>query len=310
MELSDEEDQSAPKQAVSSQHAAARANGAGKQVAEPSPQPAKSKPPTRKKRLAVAAEAGAEEQTELTHRVIPKDAEAEAAISEASDKCVLLSGCTQEEYRTLVDSMFEVPAATGQTIIRQGEKGDNFYIVQSGEYNVFIDGANGGRPVKTYIAGDSFGELALLYNCPRAATITCAYSGTLWATERATFRAVLCTSKKDQFSSMADFLASAALFESLSGDQLSRLCEVVVVQEFSNGELIVRQGDVAEAVYLVYDGRVACRRHGASACPESHSALAHARRKHGRAEGSRSAAETFASSHPAGRHSFCARRLQ
>ena len=88
---------------------------------------------------------------------------------------------------------------------------------------------------------------------------------------------------------MADFLASATLFESLSGDQLSRLCEVVVVQEFSNGELIVRQGDVAEAVYLVYDGRVACRRRGASECPESHSALAQARGKLGWPDGSRSA---------------------
>ena len=43
--------------------------------------------------------------------------------------------------------------------------------------------------------GESFGELALLYNCPRAATVRCTRGGTLWALDRATFRAVLCGSK-------------------------------------------------------------------------------------------------------------------
>ena len=48
----------------------------------------------------------------------------------------------------------------------------------------------GDRPVLTYRSGDSFGELALLYNAPRAATVLCEEDGVLWALERKAFRCV------------------------------------------------------------------------------------------------------------------------
>ena len=90
--------------------------------------------------------------------------------------------------------MFEVRASAGQTLISEGEKGDNFYLVQSGSYAVFLRNTPG-KAVKTYARGDAFGELALMYNCPRAATVKCTASGVLWALDRGTFRAILCSSQ-------------------------------------------------------------------------------------------------------------------
>ena len=220
--------------------------------------------PTRKKRMAISAEAGAgiadlDATVPVIHAVIPKGPEAEAAIEEASRSCVLFSGLGAAESRTVVDAMFEVRASAGQTLINEGEKGDNFYIVQGGSYEVFIK-ALGPKTVVTYGRGDSFGEsllpctvttapssqthtsslqppaprasslshvhgmctawalhvhgmctacaqhvhgmctacaspgeLALMYNCPRAATVKCTASGVLWALDRATFRAILCS---------------------------------------------------------------------------------------------------------------------
>ena len=126
--------------------------------------------PTRKKRLAISAEAGAGiadmGTIPVTHAVIPKGPEAEAAIEEASKNCVLFSGLGAAESRTVVDAMFEVRASAGQTLINEGEKGDNFYIVQGGNYAVFLK-AVGPNPVVTYGRGDSFGESVL----PRTTTI-------------------------------------------------------------------------------------------------------------------------------------------
>ena len=120
--------------------------------------------PTRKKRLAISAEAGAGiadlGTVPVTHAVIPKGPEAEAAIEEASKSCVLFSGLGAAESRTVVDAMFEVRASAGQTLINEGEKGDNFYIVQGGNYAVFLK-AVGPNPVVTYGRGDSFGESLL-----------------------------------------------------------------------------------------------------------------------------------------------------
>ena len=51
---------------------------------------------------------------------------------------------------------------------RQGEEGDSLYVVESGRFRATKDGAE----VATYDGAGAFGELALMYNCPRAATVT------------------------------------------------------------------------------------------------------------------------------------------
>ena len=52
-------------------------------------------------------------------------------------------------------------------------------MVDSGEYSVLLK-ARGTTPVHYYQKGDSFGELALMYNTPRAATVQCITGGNLW----------------------------------------------------------------------------------------------------------------------------------
>ena len=61
-----------------------------------------------------------------------------------------------------------------------GDPGDNFYVVTSGELDAFIK-AGGDEPIQEYRQGDSFGELALLYNSPRAATVTAKTTSRVWA---------------------------------------------------------------------------------------------------------------------------------
>ena len=77
------------------------------------------------------------------------------------------------------------PVEEGEKVIVQGEKGDHFFVVHSGEYDVILS-QHGDEPVHTYQSG-YFGELALLYDKPRAATIQCKTAGILYQLDRATF---------------------------------------------------------------------------------------------------------------------------
>ena len=73
--------------------------------------------------------------------------------------------------------MFERTVEVGDYVIRQGDDGDNFYVIDSGVFNIYVDGGSadgavdGARQVGRYDGCGSFGELALMYNMPRAATI-------------------------------------------------------------------------------------------------------------------------------------------
>ena len=101
----------------------------------------------------------------------------------------LFAGLSDADMRTVFGEMRKTQVQRGETVIRQGEQGDFFYVVLRGQFDATKDGA--ARPVFTYTAGGCFGELALMYNCPRAATVTAVSGGVLLALDRRSFRATL-----------------------------------------------------------------------------------------------------------------------
>jgi CRP-like cAMP-binding protein len=74
-------------------------------------------------------------------------------------------------------------AETGEVLIHQGDIGDRFYAVRSGQYSVEIDGLE----VAVLGAGDYFGEIALLRDVPRTASVTSVLEGDLLVLEREPF---------------------------------------------------------------------------------------------------------------------------
>jgi MFS family permease len=82
--------------------------------------------------------------------------------------------------------LVSVPVSAGDVVIRAGDPGDRFYIVADGEFDVLADGAD-----RKMGGGDFFGEIALLRDVPRTATIRAVVDGQLYALERADFLAAV-----------------------------------------------------------------------------------------------------------------------
>ena len=87
----------------------------------------------------------------------------------------------------LADALEEVDAASGEEIVRQGEPGDRFYLIKSGAFDVQVDG----KLVQTLEPGDSFGEIALLRDLPRTATVKARTEAVLYALDQRQFLAAV-----------------------------------------------------------------------------------------------------------------------
>ena len=213
-----------------------------------------------KRRAGVSAETGDDTKADQAKResVPPKTDEQQAMIAEATKESPLFEGLNADQMKEIVNAMFEQKVEAGQTVITQGEKGDNFYVVSSGEFAAYLAQVEDGtKAVKTYTQGGTFGELALMYNCPRAATVKCTAAGSLWGLDRASFRGCLMAVNQAQLDSTAQFLKSVSILSPLTDGQRDALGNVLQEIEFVKGETVVREGDVADALFLIKSGGLA-----------------------------------------------------
>jgi len=135
----------------------------------------------RERRGAVSAEPYKEEDaTSYVKTVIPKDYATMQSLSKAIQTNLLFSHLDDSEKSDIFDAMQPFNYKPDETIIQQGEEGDFFYIIDQGEVEVYVNN----KCVTAISDGGSFGELALIYGTPRAATIKAKTECKLWAIDR------------------------------------------------------------------------------------------------------------------------------
>lgn len=100
----------------------------------------------------------------------------------------LFAGLAPPTLESLARSAGWQPAPAGTTIIREGDAGETYYVLESGA----VDVSRGGHPVRTLdTPGDGFGEIALLRDVPRTATVVAATDAELLTLGRRVFLAAV-----------------------------------------------------------------------------------------------------------------------
>ena len=100
----------------------------------------------------------------------------------------------------------------GEKIITQGEAGDMFYITGSGTCDISVNG----NSVMTAEAGIAFGELALLHNAPRAATVTATTPVQVWALDEISFKMILMGKSQTDHTTYKEFLTKVPILANLT----------------------------------------------------------------------------------------------
>merc|ERR1711871_509446 len=134
----------------------------------------------------------------------------------------------------------------------QGEDGDYFYIVEKGLFTIVVDGKNKG----TLEYGSSFGELALMFDAPRAATIRADTSADLFKLDRVTFRHILAKSTASMAEETLSTLRKVDTLKGLTDHQFSKLADAVTPLKLQANESIFKRGDKGKTFYIIKSGKV------------------------------------------------------
>ncbi|KAG9399113.1 hypothetical protein AC1031_012070 [Aphanomyces cochlioides] len=203
-----------------------------------------------------------------------------------------LFSCLETSQLEMLAKHMTLIKTTDSVIYSQGDAGDAFFIIKSGQFDVVIDGDR----MRILDRGQSFGELGLLHNCIRGESITWSeddieneqnatesggdikISHELYCLKGRTFRSLLSSSgpslrvSKDALRKVPLYVMACRDYcgltvmhrlQPLTEEQLEMVAEAVYRLHFRQGDIIVRKGDVGNVLYMIQSGTVVCTDLGA-----------------------------------------------
>eukprot|EP00918_Siedleckia_nematoides_P015057 GHVU01032651.1.p1 GENE.GHVU01032651.1~~GHVU01032651.1.p1 ORF type:complete len:358 (-),score=81.75 GHVU01032651.1:461-1534(-) len=188
--------------------------------------------------------------------VFPKTADQTKRIEATLSKSFLFSALDADDLKTVILAFQEYKIPPKTTIITQGDEGDCLYLLEEGNCNVFKKTSSGGEEhVFVQKPGDAFGELALLYNAPRAATVRAGDDPTLlWKLDRRSFNHIVKDAAVRKREAYEGFLADVKLLADMEPYERAKLSDGLKERTFKDGEYIIRQGEEGDTFYLIMKG--------------------------------------------------------
>lgn len=185
-----------------------------------------------KARTSVSSEAYGRYHVKADYKpvVIPKSEAEKAKIRSTLLESFMFSALEENELAIVLDAIKVVEAASGEVVIKQGDDGDVLYVIGAGALDCHrTDGDGNEKFLKTYAPGEFFGELALLYNAPRAATVVAKEACTLYSLDRETFNAIvkeLAAKKRETFDNA---LKKVKILDSVSAYERQQIADAIKV---------------------------------------------------------------------------------
>lgn len=204
------------------------------------------------KKQGVSAESSDNKQYSLkafTIETHEKDFKSKQLIKDAILDNDFLKHLTSSQIKKLVESMFLKKIARGEYVIREGDYGAHLYISDEGQFEVIKDNVVLGKMGP----GKAFGELAILYNCKRTASIKALTDSKVWVLDRRAFQQIGMQRIEENIS----FLRSVPLLKNLGTDALEKIADTLELEFYPTGTYIIRQDTSGDSFFLISQGNVA-----------------------------------------------------
>ena len=175
----------------------------------------------------------------------------------------IFAGIADADMGKLIASLKFRRFRAGQTVIKRGEEGREFFVMASGEAEVIVGGGDGrpGEVVDVLHAGDSFGEIALIEPVKRTATIRALSEIKTLVLERAVFDALFPAASDDRqrltgLIRLVKLVLESEALSHLAPRQVRELLARSTLVTFADGEFLIHEHEAGDAAYLIASGEV------------------------------------------------------
>ncbi|CAD8211860.1 unnamed protein product [Paramecium pentaurelia] len=164
----------------------------------------------------------------------------------------------EDELTQVANKMFYCEAQSGTYLFRQGDQAQCFFIVHRGSLGVTVDDI----PKRELRAGEGFGELALLYDSPRSASVKCYENCYLFGIDRVSFRRAVEEKILQEYEENRKFLENVRFFYDLTNEQKDAIASILKTLKFYRQQMLVTEGDPGSSFYIIKDGTAMVTKNG------------------------------------------------
>lgn len=189
-------------------------------------------------------------------KVVEKTEDQKKRIGDKISKSFMFAHLHEKDKNTVIDAMSEKKVSRGEYVIKQGEDGDHLYVVESGHLDCTKRFGNDTQDkyLLTYGPGDSFGELALLYNAKRAANIKAKTDSVLWCLDRETFNNIVKQAAINKRERYEKFLSGIKILSDMDDYERGKIADALKPIHFSTDEYVIRQGEDGKSFFFIENG--------------------------------------------------------
>ena len=191
-------------------------------------------------------------------KVIKKTAEVKKLLQKGLQENSIFATMKRDDMNTIIDALESEEFKEGEHIIDQGKHGDTFHVLIKGSVRILVDGTVVDQKKAPY----AFGELSLIYDVERAATILAAEPCVAYKTDRMTFRKTLASQQSSKQLHRCEFLRKAPYFQGFSNHLINQIAESMKEVRLSAGEHIIKEGDEGTTFYIIWAGKVRVTKEG------------------------------------------------
>ncbi|NWR37992.1 KGP2 kinase, partial [Tachuris rubrigastra] len=188
----------------------------------------------------------------LEKAMVRKDSSEKKLITDALNRNQFLKRLEPHQTRDMVECMYERTFQQGSYIIRQGEPGNHIFVLKEGTLEVFQQN----KLLSSIPVWTAFGELAILYNCTRTASVKAITNVKTWALDREVFQNIMRVTAQTRQEQYRNFLRSVSLLKNLPEDKLTKIMDCLEVEYYDKGDYVIREGEEGNTFFIIAKGKV------------------------------------------------------